>query len=318
MALLAFVLRAGRRRLGSGPAALASNAWGVMGLAPVVLAPPLVAGLRASRVLREDNGIEATVTAAIAAFVVYGHAAMVDPARRVYAGRAARKTLQVGLAVVGALLIVLVGQRLISGFSNVPVLVAFSAGLAVLLYERARPLVRRAFAPYGGRWLDAFASIEARLRSTASLDQLGEVVLPPLREAASEPDAAPRLFLLDPPRELWIDAAGDVASPFSLRSGGACSLRDGCLARADADRCFGGAGRARGGPSPGGGSAEGGRRRRDDAARERRASRGIAPASPGPSSQRRRRGRGSGGRLPRRPPRSDRRFAHIGASRPRA
>lgn len=205
----ALVLRAGRRRLGSGPAALASNAWGVMGLVVVVLALPLTSWLLSVGVLVPDPTSEALTVAVLSSVLLYGHLAMVDPRRRVYAGAVVRRMVRAVLAVgfvTGCFAVI----RYAMGPSAVlPVWAwALAAGLTLAVDHALAPLVRRAIAPYGGRFLDALAQASRRLDSVPTLMELGAAVLPALREAAGESDAQPVLYVIEPARVVTIDAAG--------------------------------------------------------------------------------------------------------------
>ncbi|MCA9533084.1 MAG: sigma 54-interacting transcriptional regulator [Myxococcales bacterium] len=202
-------LRALRRRLGSGPAALASNAWGVMGLVVVVVAMPITSWLLSVGVLVADPTAEAWTVAVLAGVLLYGHLAMVDPTRRVYAGAAVRRIVRAALAIGSVTLLFALGRYAFASAAPPPIWAWAAAAGATLAIDRALlPIVRRALAPYGGRFLDALTLAAQRLESVPTLLELGAAVLPALREAAGESDAQPVLYVLDPARVVTIDAAG--------------------------------------------------------------------------------------------------------------
>ncbi len=205
----ALLLRAGRRRLGRGPAALASNAWGVMGLVVVVVALPLTSWLLNVGVLQPDPTAEAITVAALASVLLYGHLAMVDPRRRVYAGAAVRRIVRAVLAVGFVTGCFALARYAVGPRSVAPAWAwAVAAGLSLAVDRALAPLVRRAIAPYGGRFLDALELASRRLDTVPTLLELGAAVLPALREAAGESDAQPVLYVIEPARVVTIDAAG--------------------------------------------------------------------------------------------------------------
>jgi DNA-binding NtrC family response regulator len=200
----AFALRALRRRLGSTPEALAVGAWaqGGTGLATA-------SGLAAAAA--EATGLDGLARSA-AAFallaLVVGHVAMARTRHPVTAGLAVRRAISVllataGGAVVATLLALDVGSRL--G-------VALSTAFAIALGLAARPLLEavlhRTLVPFGGRLLDGVAEAEAALAEARTLDELASGVLGALRRASGDLEAAPALHLLDPEREIGLDAAG--------------------------------------------------------------------------------------------------------------
>jgi DNA-binding NtrC family response regulator len=79
-----------------------------------------------------------------------------------------------------------------------------------LVHRLVGRLVRRLFAPFGGRLLDAVTSAESRLGRVANVIDLGRTLLPPLRDAAGGSDASPLLFTIDPALEVRVDAAGEA------------------------------------------------------------------------------------------------------------
>lgn len=206
---LALVFRALRRRLGSAPEALAANAWALLGLVPAL---PLVVVVWHAHDSRE--GLEPWALAALSVAgggVLLGHLALVDPRRRLRAGRSVRRYVSYGataLAVGGA------GFFAHGRFPNEAVPLAVTlvlAWLAALVFhavtERA---VHRLLAPYGGRLLDAIVRARAELPRSSRMEELSDAVLVPLREASGTPDAMPFLLTADPGREVRLDAAGNA------------------------------------------------------------------------------------------------------------
>src|SRR5690606_17779890 len=191
-------------------AALASNAGGVVGLVVVCVAMPIASWLLGAGVLVRDPVSEASTVAVLALTLLYGHVAMVDPRRRVYAGAAVRRLLRavlaLGLVTAGVALL----RFALRSDDVAPAWTwALAAGLTLLVDQALAPLVRRAIAPYGGRFLDALELAAQRLESVPTLVALGAAVLSALREAAGESDAQPVLYVIDPARMVSIDAAGN-------------------------------------------------------------------------------------------------------------
>src|SRR5260221_1399609 len=89
---LALALRAARRRFGSSPDALASNAWALLGLLPAVVVALAV-------VLGAALGVDVASVAARAAIllaasaVVFGHMRATDPGRRLSVGPTTRSAV---------------------------------------------------------------------------------------------------------------------------------------------------------------------------------------------------------------------------------
>ncbi len=205
----ALVLRLARRRLGSGPAALASNAWGVVGLLVVVGAMPLLSWLLRVGVLRPDPVMEAVIPLGLAGVLFYGHVAMVDPRRRVYAGASMRRAVRASVALLMVVLVFSLARYAVPSLAEGSVWAwGLAAALALLVDGALKGVVRRTFAPYGGRFLDALAAATTRLDRVTELRDVGAAVLPPLREAAGEVDAHPMIYMIEPARLLTIDASG--------------------------------------------------------------------------------------------------------------
>ncbi len=203
-AALALLVRLGRRRR-SAPGALAANAWAVMGLVPIVLVGAWVIAVPVP-VATATAIVGAAATAAL-----YGHAAMVDPRRRLSAGPTVRRT-------VARALVVAVGVGTAVSFHAEladPHLDTWTLGVAVLgwlliliaFWRGLEPLVVRFFSPRGGRLLRGVQEAREQMRGAATLEELGAAVLAPLREAGGG-EGRPRLRLFDPPLEVTVDLAG--------------------------------------------------------------------------------------------------------------
>lgn len=205
-AVIAGALRVARRRLGSAPDALASNGSATLGVAVAVVAG--VAGLALVRgdalAPRVARGLWALSLVALLA----GHVAMLGARRQVHAGRSTRRLIAGALAV-GAVSIA--AALWVGELPRDPVAigvgVAACAIAAALLYRAALAGVRRLLAPFGGRLIEGAAEALRRAVGATDLEQLGAAILPPLRRASGSLDADPYLFLLDPPREVRVDAA---------------------------------------------------------------------------------------------------------------
>jgi DNA-binding NtrC family response regulator len=206
---LALVLRALRRRLGSSPEALAANAWALLGLAPALALVGVVWQTHDT-----PAGLElwalGTLTAA-GTVVLFGHLALVDPRRRLRAGRSVRRYVAHGATAtaVGA-----AGFFAHGRFPNEPVPLAVALVLAwlvaIVFHAVTERTVHRLLAPYGGRLLDAIVRARAELVRSSRLEELSDAVLVPLREASGTPEAMPLLLTSDPGREVRLDAAGNA------------------------------------------------------------------------------------------------------------
>ncbi|MCU0671562.1 MAG: sigma 54-interacting transcriptional regulator [Myxococcota bacterium] len=206
---LALVLRGLRRRLGSSPEALAANAWALLGLVPALA---LVGVVWQTHDI--PGGLElwalGTLTAA-GTVVLFGHLALVDPRRRLRAGRSVRRYVAHGATAiaVGA-----AGFFAHGRFPNEPVPLAVTLVLAwlvaIVFHAITERTVHRLLAPYGGRLLDAIVRARAELVRSSRLEELSDAVLVPLREASGTPEAMPLLLTSDPGREVRLDAAGNA------------------------------------------------------------------------------------------------------------
>ena len=210
----AFLLRIARRRR-STPDARAANAWATVGLIPAVA----VSSWSVWFIGRGPSRIGETAMAlggAAALAVVYGHAAMIDPSRRLTASSSVRhlaaRTCVLALAVASG----------VSLRDALPpdrwTLAVGILGWLLVLYAAWRviePLVEHMLAPRSGRLLRAVDDARAALRRADGLEEIAAAVLAPLRlrrsrwgRADSGSAASPRLRLFDPPMEVGIDLAG--------------------------------------------------------------------------------------------------------------
>lgn len=211
-ALIAIVLRASRRTLGSTPEHLAQNAWALFGLAVALLAGALAVlvlvigdplnahGSEASPVLR---GLVAIALAS----ALLGHIAMTENVTPSRSAGTLRALLAAILALVagGAVAVLFRGTDrtwLHASVRGVGVVIT-TAGV----YTFLRAFFDRALAPDGRRLLDAIDLVHEKLGGARTIAELGEVVLPPFRKAARSADALPMLLTFDPPRECILDAA---------------------------------------------------------------------------------------------------------------
>ncbi|MEO0326500.1 MAG: hypothetical protein AAF447_26370, partial [Myxococcota bacterium] len=214
---LTVVLRAGRRRLGSTPEALASNAWALTGTVPAAGLAAFLAFqvLRGAELgLRTPRGL--LPLAALGLLLLHGHAALVDASRRPTAGAATRRIAAVILAlgVVAAAAALLVPE-LPRDPASFALLAALLAAAALALERALAAAAHRVLAPHGGRLLDAIALAREGSRESLGLDELASALLGPMRRAGGESVAAGWLYTLTPPREVRVDQAGQAL----LRSG---------------------------------------------------------------------------------------------------
>lgn len=223
-ACAALALRFFRGRFGSGPDALASNSWGTLGLLPAVAAGSAVALLPSANILPASSPWVASLAALGALSALYGHVALVDPKRRLHAGRAVRR------AIATALTMTLVGMGVAGLADRVPtepVALAVAASvtlvLGTFLARLVAPIVRRILAPYGGRLLDAIDDAQEAVAGSPDLGAVAAAVLPALRRASGSLSTEPLLYTTEPARELRIDAAGQphsraVAMPAAIQA----------------------------------------------------------------------------------------------------
>lgn len=198
------------RRSGSDPEALAANDWALAGLVTT-----LVAGAAAMTILLASSATErspvvrALVAAALVATLA-GHLAMTDDARPVHAARTMRALLAGALALgvaAGAAVLFRDGALSHAPWIDWAVRGAGVALVAAASFAFFRAMIDRALRPDHGRLLEAILAIEAKTQSARTLEEIAAAVLPPLRRAARDPSATPRIFTVDPPREATVDAA---------------------------------------------------------------------------------------------------------------
>lgn len=208
--VVAIALRAGRRRLGSGPDALAASAWAQLGLVPAAILGTVALVGTALGVLPIESPWVRGLLAAAGLTLVVGHARLVDPRERPAAGRATRRTVVTALtlALVGTLVALL--DPLVP---RAPLTLGLCAAATLLVaagfYRALHPVVRWLLAPARGRLLTAVELALARLVPATTLDEVARAVLGPLRDAAARRDAAPQLYTVAPSRIARIDAAGE-------------------------------------------------------------------------------------------------------------
>ena len=201
---MGLALRVARRWQGSGPEALASNMWAILGTTPALAAYGSAVGLR---IAVERSEWVPFLVAAGGIAAQYGHTTLVDASKRLNAGLAARQIVAavVALSVAGASAPWLVGW-----IPRDPYVQSILAALWVLavagLWRFSLLGAHRLLAPAGGRLLDAISVARGELNRAATLEQLGVAVLGPIRDAAG-PGAMPLLLTVDPAREIKLDAA---------------------------------------------------------------------------------------------------------------
>jgi two-component system response regulator HydG len=208
-AFVMVALRWARRRMGSAPDALASGSWALLAgvLAGLALTTSQLMSLagRASDAEPWAPGLQALAVLAIVA----GHVAMIDPARRLSAGPGTRRV------VAAALTLPAIGWAVASARAYIPadpttLAIAVVATLlaAAGAYEAVSRIVVARLAPFGGRLLTA---IEEAIEASAPADHLealSRAVLLPLRRASLDLAGDARLYMVDPGREVRLDAAG--------------------------------------------------------------------------------------------------------------
>ncbi len=218
--IAALLLRFGRRAGGSVETALAANSWAIAGILPSLFVGVALGSLFFSRLIAERSWIAAALLAVGAVSVLYGHATLVDPERRISAGEEIRRVVAAVLAIA---LVAALAAGLRSALPDdvmlaegamqygpaasaaVLVVVALAFFAALVLTQK---LVRFALAPARGRLLDAIDQIDLKVTDIRGLDDLGPLLLLPLRGAAREHTARVMLYVVDPDRSVHIDAAG--------------------------------------------------------------------------------------------------------------
>src|SRR5690606_19380824 len=150
--VISTLARALRPRLGSTPAALASNAWALLGLGPGVLVAGAVFAAHRYRLIPPDSAWLRGGGAFVVALLTYSHAALVDPSRRLHAGDAVRRGFAGGgtVALLAALVLPFADHMPVELPGRAAVLAGVLA-LAAVAHRTLLPLSRRLFAPFHGR-----------------------------------------------------------------------------------------------------------------------------------------------------------------------
>ncbi|MCG8555564.1 MAG: sigma 54-interacting transcriptional regulator [Proteobacteria bacterium] len=207
---LALLLRLPRRRMGSAPEALASNAWAIIGLLPAAGGAVVLAVLRLCGLPIAADSLSGFVACALLG-VVGGHVLMIDARRRLSAGGAARSLV----AALLTLTAVVAAAVLVAGAFAVeaaPTALAVTLTLLVAggVYQLLRLGMRRTMAPFAGRLLDALGRARAQLAGAGTMEDIAQAVLFPLREAGRDARAQPLLFTVEPALRAHLDGAGQA------------------------------------------------------------------------------------------------------------
>lgn len=226
-ASLALLLRIARKRLGSTPQALAANAWGVLALG---LAVPFLIGEALLRRGAPHDELRfespAFLLALAAAGLSLGHLAVFLEERRLISGASLRRILAFALP----LLFLAGAAALIAGNEGYDPLQAAAITAGIILGSAAldrllRRPIRRLFAPNAGRLLEAIDEAFDAIEERATLDELAQAALAPLRDHHAAP--SPLLVLLEPARVYRLDAAGIVRSDDRALPSGLSEYLDG-------------------------------------------------------------------------------------------
>jgi DNA-binding NtrC family response regulator len=216
---LALCIRLMRRGLSSSEEALASNAWGLLGLVPAVL---VILAIALSALLRLNLGLEAerAAIAAVAPLLFWSHVRLADPSRRLSVGPTTRNAVAMVLALSASA----VASEVARPFWPEGPLARAAGVLALLLFAAAlhrglRELARVALAPASGKLLLALERAQTELGAATDLLGVARAALGAARSASGSTESEPRLYLFDPALELRIDAAGQAhAMPQALHS----------------------------------------------------------------------------------------------------
>ncbi|MFK7990616.1 MAG: sigma 54-interacting transcriptional regulator [Sandaracinaceae bacterium] len=209
LVFVAAVMRGARRRMGSTPEALAAGGLAHLGSWLALVLVGIIAGLTLSRTLPISSTLVRALAGAASLCLVVGHVAMIGARRQVHAGRHTRRLLAGAIAVGAAAgLAAWATPQLPSHPTSLAVAAAFLVVATALLDRLLCALADRFLAPFSRRLLEGTEeALTAALRAT-TFEELAEAVLPPLRRASGDLDAAPLLLAFDPPREVRVDAAG--------------------------------------------------------------------------------------------------------------
>lgn len=207
--LVALALRGVRGRLGSGPEELAQSSLALLGSVIalfVIVGTGLGARLHPSR---ETTDLLRVGWLLAHGALVFGHVALVQGVRPARASRVVRSALT-GLflyLVVGALTLLFVEAFAHAGWLVSAVLLALALPSIALLHRLLAAAVFFVFAPDRGRLLRALEEARSKLAGVRTLEDLGQAVLPPLRNASRSPEARPLLIVAVPSCEVSVDAA---------------------------------------------------------------------------------------------------------------
>jgi DNA-binding NtrC family response regulator len=205
----ALVIRLLRSRLGSSPEALASNNWAVLGLMPASAIVVILGVSRAAHLLESTDSLYRGGVAVVAVCVVLGHVFMIDPRRRLSAGKAVRNAVSATLAMALMAVFVVAFRVHIPEQPWQLVLLLVATLLASAgAYLGFQPIVTRLLAPFGARLLNAIDSAIEQLSEAHSLEEVARAVLVPMRRATGMRDSEPILYAFDPLQEAQIDIAG--------------------------------------------------------------------------------------------------------------
>jgi len=206
---LAVLFRALRERLGSTPSALAANAWALLGLIPsfaigLAVLVTIAFGLHPAAFRGDWVGLVLVALASL-----YGHVALVESSRRIEAASVVRSALEWTFAA----LVVATAAAFLAGFIARDriawaLFAMFLLAMATILRRLARPVVRRLFAPYAGKLLDAIDESTRAVMDSTTLEDFAAAALGPFRRASGDADSDPRFIVTDPELAFHLDAAG--------------------------------------------------------------------------------------------------------------
>ncbi|MGF1466355.1 MAG: helix-turn-helix domain-containing protein [Sandaracinaceae bacterium] len=224
---VAVLLRLGRRRFGSTPAALAARAWALGGCLTALVAGATVAALAVGEVPAPRLVTAGLVAVGLGALVA-GHGAMLLAHRQPGAAPGVRvalaRALALGLVAAGT---VAVAPSIPREPWSLGVAVAFLIVVAALLQRGLVLAAHRLLAPEHGRLLDAGRDALALADSGTTIEDIAEAVLPILRRATRDLEAEPLLYALDPDREVRVSAAAQAeARPVELSPALVAALRE--------------------------------------------------------------------------------------------
>ena len=202
----AFGLRLARRRLGTPPEALLINGWGLLGLAPAVLFSVLFLS-GALPIL--PPWLVRGLAAACALALYAGHAFLIEERRELPVSHATRDAVSVVatiavVALAAGLFVSVLPERPLARGAWIAATLVCALGLFALL----RQGFRQAFAPDGGKLLDALLRMRGELGRAQTLETLVQMTLKGVREGTGTTWSKPVLYGFDPAFEGQIDLAG--------------------------------------------------------------------------------------------------------------